>query len=138
MNIYLAGIIGGLVGGSAFGMMMMKMHKLPKIAKLWGGSSSGFGFFVHLVNSTIIGILYIAGLLVLGISGFEEFGAGLVFGLIYGFIWWILGPLILMPLWLKMPIRILSAKRIKETLPGGLIGHFVYGTLLGITVAILI
>lgn len=138
MNIYLAGIIGGLVGGSVFGMMMMKMHKLPKIAKLWGGSSSGLGFFVHLVNSVIIGILYVFGLSVLGISGFEEIGAGLAYGLIYGFIWWILGPLILMPLWLKMPIKILSVKRIKETLPGGLIGHFVYGVLLGLTVAVLI
>ena len=138
MNIYLAGIIGGLVGGSAFGMMMMKMHKLPKIAKLWGGSSSGLGFFVHLVNSVMIGILYIFGLSLSGISGFEEIGAGLAYGLMYGFIWWILGPLILMPLWLKMPMQILSIRGIKNALPGGLIGHFVYGALLGLTVAALI
>ena len=126
-----------MVVGSVFGMMMMKMHRLLRIAKLWGGNSIGLGFFVHLVNSVIIGILYIVGLTVLGISGFGEFGLGSVYGLIYGFIWWILGPLILMPLWLKMPMR-LSVKGIKETLPGGLIGHFIYGGLLGLTVAALI
>jgi len=45
MNIYLVGVIGGLVGGVVFGAMMGRMGVLPKVAKLWGGSSSGFGFF---------------------------------------------------------------------------------------------
>ena len=136
MNIYLAGIIGGLVGGVVFGAMMGKMGILPKIAKLWGGSSSGLGFFVHLVNSAIIGALYIFGVSVLGLTGVEVLGTGILYGLVYGAIWWILGGIIIMPVWLGMGFQ-LSGKAIKMKLPG-LVGHLVYGLLLGLTVVYLL
>lgn len=138
MNIYLAGIIGGLVGGVMFGMMMMKMNMLLDITKLARSNSTMIGFLLHMANSIAIGILYVFGLSILGISGFEQIGQGLIYGLAYGFIWWILGPLILMPLFLKMPVRILSLEKIKETLPASLMGHFVYGALLGLCVAFLV
>ena len=136
MNIYLAGIIGGLIGGVVFGAMMAKMGKLPKVAKLWGGSSNAFGFFVHLVNSAIIGALYIFGVSVLGLTGIEIPGIGILYGLIYGVIWWILGGVIIMPVWLGMGLQ-LSGEAIKKKLPG-LLGHLVYGLLLGLSVALLL
>jgi len=136
MNIYLVGIIGGLVGGVVFGVMMARMGNLPKIAKLWGGSSSAFGFFVHLVNSAIIGALYIFGVSALGLTGIEVPGTGILYGLIYGAIWWILGGVIIMPVWLGMSLQ-LSNEAIKKRLPG-LIGHLIYGLLLGLTVAFIL
>jgi len=116
MNIYWAGIIGGLFAGFIFGLMMWKMGKLPMIAKLWGGSTVGFGWLVHLVNSAVIGLLYVWLVPLLGIT------LGIWSGLIYGFVWWILGPWLIMPIWLKterkMPIK-------------GLLGHLIYGLVLG-------
>ena len=136
MSIYLAGVIGGLIGGIVFGAMMGKMGKLPMVAKLWGGSSNAFGFFVHLVNSAIIGVLYIVLVPALGLTGIETAGLGILYGLIYGIIWWILGGVIIMPVWLGMGFQ-LSSGAIKKKLMG-LVGHSIYGLLLGLSVALLL
>ena len=124
MNIYLAGIIGGLAGGVVFGMMMAKMKKLPMIAKLLGGSSAFGGFLVHLSISAIFGVIYVwAAPYFFDIS---STGEGAIAGLIFGFVWWILGANIIMPAWLK--IQAMWSKK-------GLMGHFIYGLILGLVVS---
>jgi len=124
MSIYLAGIIGGLVGGVVFGMMMAKMKMLPMVAKLLGGSSAGGGFFIHLTISAIFGLVYVwAAPYFFDIS---VVGQGIIAGLIFGFIWWILGANIIMPAWLK--IQAMWSKK-------GLMGHLIYGVLLGLVVS---
>jgi len=49
-----------------------------------------------------------------------------LFGLLYGAFWWVLGGLFLMPVWLGM-----KAFVIDETAWKSLVGHLIYGTLLG-------
>lgn len=133
MNLYLAGVLGGLVGGVVFGVMMGMMGMLSMVAKLWRGESAKFGMFVHLVNSAIIGLLYVLVLPWLGVAGLENLSSGALTGLVYGFGWWVLGPLLVMPVWLGMPPQ-LSFEGIKKALPS-LVGHAVYGVLLGLVVA---
>ncbi len=55
---------------------------------------------------------------------------GLGFGLLYGVIWWFLGPLILMPLLLGMG-TMLSPQGMQMALPS-LGGHLVFGGILGV------
>lgn len=120
MSIYLAGIIGGLAGGVVFGAMMAIMKMLPMIAKLFGSESAGAGFIAHLFFSAVIGLIYVLVVPAIGV------GFGLVSGLVYGLAWWILGANIIMPAWLKM--------KATWSMPS-LMGHLVYGLLLGLVVS---
>ncbi|EXF25766.1 membrane protein [Nesterenkonia sp. AN1] len=120
-----AGILGGLAGGLLFGALMAMMGMLPMIASLVGSSSAGVGFGVHLVISVVIAL----GLVVLLGHAFSSYGRGALIGLIYGALWWVLGPLLIMPLMMGMPVFVLDA-----TALWSLMGHLIYGLILGVVV----
>ena len=48
-------------------------------------------------------------------------------GLVYGAVWWVLGGLLIMPLWLGMP-----AFQIGEPQLWSLVGHLLYGMVTGL------
>ena len=121
----LAGVIGGLAGGVVFGMLMAMMGMLPMIASMASSSSAWVGFAMHLMISVVIGV----GLTVLfGNWLLTGYGRGVLVGLAYGAIWWVLGPLILMPLMLGMPLFTLDLTALVS-----LMGHLIYGAILGLT-----
>jgi len=99
---------------------------LPMVAMLLKSDSAIFGFFLHLIFSGIIGGIFG---LVFGHAALNK-GMGIVLGLLYGGIWWVLGPLIVMPMWLGMGIQ-LSVEGAAMALPS-LWGHLVYGFILGL------
>ncbi|SRR5688500_16901171 len=55
VNRGLAGIVGGLVGGVAFGILMQLTGMIPMVAMLVGSDSVPIGWLVHLVISAGIG-----------------------------------------------------------------------------------
>lgn len=121
----LAGVIGGLAGGAVFGMLMAMMGLLPMLAPIVGSSSPWVGFGMHLVISVMIGL----GLTVLvGNWLLTGYGRGVLIGLAYGAVWWVLGPLVMMPLMLGMPVFILDLTSLLS-----LMGHLIYGAILGLT-----
>ncbi len=121
----LAGVLGGLAGGIVFGMMMAMMGMLTMIASMVGSDSAWVGFAVHLMISIGIGL----GLTVLfGNRLLTGYGRGVVVGLVYGAIWWVLGPLIMMPLMLGMPMFTIDMAALLS-----LMGHLIYGAILGLT-----
>lgn len=126
-----SGTKAGVIAGVAFGALMGMMGMLPMVAKLLGGSSVLFGFVLNLVFSAIIGGLF--GLF-LGHMALEK-GKGILLGLVYGLVWWFLGPLIIMPVWLGMGLQ-LTAKGMTMALPS-LWGHLLYGFMLGLVYAML-
>ena len=115
------GILASVAGGLAFTMVMVKTGALPKVASLVGLSSPGAGFVVHMVISAIIGATY--GLLFRRES--YTYGAGLAWGLVYGLVWWFLGPLTLMPILLGAEVQ-WSLESALAAYPS-LIGHLAYG-----------
>ena len=123
------GVIGGLIGGAVFGVMMAKMGMLPMVGQLIGQPSVGAGFLVHMVNSVTLGVAFalLLGPLATGI------GRGLLQGLLYGGAWWLLGPLTLMPLFLGMGLGVNWNLTAASNMLPSLMGHLVYGALLGIT-----
>lgn len=121
-----AGVVAGIIAGVVFGAMMGMMGMLPMVAKLIVASSVLSGFILHLVFSTIIGAIF--GLF-LGHRALEK-GKGIILGLVYGFVWWILGSLVIMPVWLGMGLQ-LSAQGITMAIPS-LWGHLVFGFILGL------
>ncbi|GIW66498.1 MAG: hypothetical protein KatS3mg095_0396 [Candidatus Parcubacteria bacterium] len=125
-----SGILAGVIAGIVFGAMMGMMNMLPMVAKLFGSDNAVVGFIVHMFFSAIIGAIFG---FVLGHQALEK-GRGILLGLVYGFIWWFLGPLIIMPVWLGMGVQ-LSAAGMKMALPS-LWGHLVYGFILGLVYAL--
>ncbi|MDQ3081969.1 MAG: hypothetical protein M3R07_07120, partial [Gemmatimonadota bacterium] len=99
-----AGALAGLVGGVVFGMMMQMMSApapdggsmpmMAMVAKVVRSESLAVGWLYHLFNSAVIGALFAA---VLG-GRVHNSVSGLGLGAVWGFVWWILGGLILMPL----------------------------------------
>jgi len=115
------GALAGLVGGVAFGAGMSSLGMTTIIARLVGAESATAGLWAHLGFGAAIGAGY--GLL----FGRSEGSAGRALGqgLSYGFIWWILGPLTIMPLALHQGLPwSLSAAHDAFAL---LIGHILYG-----------
>lgn len=119
--------MSGLAGGAVFGMLMAMMGMLKMIAGMVGSSSPVVGFLIHMGISAIIGAGF-------GLA-FDRFatsrGKATIAGLLYGFIWWLLGPLTLMPLMMGMGLGSQwNATAVASTMPS-LMGHLVYGAILG-------
>ena len=132
------GIVAGLTGGIIFGIMMQmmtaptpeggQMPMMAMVAKVVRSDSVAIGWLYHLFNSAVIGGIF--GWL-LGTRS-HTFGAGLGWGAVYGFAWWIMGGLILMPLLLGMPpFTPLQMAPMRPVAMGSLVGHLIYGVVLG-------
>ncbi len=120
------GLISGLVGGLLFTVIMVQIGFLPTVATLVGSTSPLTGFIVHLLIANLIGMSY--GLLFQRQS--YDVGSALGWGLSYGFVWWLIGPLTLMPVLLGGPPQwTLSAAA--AAFPA-LVGHLAYGAGLGV------
>jgi hypothetical protein len=126
-----AGIIGGVVGGLAFGALMAMMGMLPMVASIVGSKSAVVGFLYHMFNSVVIGAMF--GLILGGLS--RTYGRGATFGLLYGVGWWVLGPMILMPLLLGMGSEGIASQfgaAFSAPMLMSLVGHLIYGLLTGL------
>jgi hypothetical protein len=121
---FLAGAAGGVAGGIVFGILMSMMGMLPVIASMVGSNSAVVGFGVHLMISVAIGL----GLTVLfGNRFLTSYGRGALVGLGYGAIWWVLGPLMIMPVMMGMPLFVMDLTALMS-----LMGHLIYGAILGL------
>jgi len=121
------GITGGLVGGVIFGIMMAVMGSLPMIGGMIGHSNAIAGFLVHLTISAGIGAGFGVVLGPLASSRRRSVAAGLF----YGAIWWILGPLTLMPLMMGMGLGVNWTAAAATAMLPSLMGHVIFGLVLG-------
>jgi hypothetical protein len=129
-----SGVVGGLAGGVVFGMMMGMMGVLPMIGKMVGHPSALAGFAVHMMISAGIG----ASFAVLFRRVVHTARSGLLAGMSYGGIWWVAGPLVLMPWMMGMGFGAnLNLAAARAALPS-LMGHLVYGVVLGLVDARLV
>lgn len=121
-----SGALAGIVGGVVFGMLMAMMGMLPMVGMLIGVGNAVVGFGVHLVNSAIIGAVF--GLFAYGIA--DKIGPVLGAGMVYGVIWWVLGALLIMPLWLSVtadPMMKDMVFVIEKDQWLSLLGHVIFG-----------
>jgi hypothetical protein len=123
----IAGIIGGIAGGIVFGIMMAAMGMMPMIASLVGSQSAVVGFVVHMIIASFIGATF--GLL---FGSRVSYASGPGWGALYGFVWWILGPLLIMPLMMGATEMLFA---INATTLMSLVGHLIYGAVAGLVYA---
>lgn len=124
-----AGLIGGLAGGIVFGMMMGMMGMFPTIAGLVGSGSAVVGVLVHIAISLFIGLTFG---LIFG-SRSQAYRSATGWGLLYGAVWWVLGPLTIMPTVLGMGLQFGAA--LSGAMLLSLVGHLVYGAVTGLVFA---
>jgi hypothetical protein len=133
-----AGVIAGILAGVVFGVMMQMMSAptpdggtmpmMAMVAMVVGSQSLVVGWLYHGLNSAVIGALFGA---FLGgrAHGYRE---GLGWGAAWGAFWWVLGGLVLMPVFLGMPpFAPLSMPPMRPVAMGSLMGHLIYGLVLG-------
>ncbi len=133
-----AGILAGLIAGVVFGIMMTVMHAptpdggsmpmMAMVAQVVKSQSLAVGWLYHLINSAVIGALFgwTLGSKIGGVGSTAGWGAG------YGFLSWILGGLILMPMFLGMPaFAPLQMPMMRPVAFASMMGHVIFGLLLG-------
>ena len=104
------------------------MPVIAMIGQIVGSPTVTAGWLYHLFNSAVIGAIFgwLLGTRVYG------YGSGFSWGAAYGFAWWILGGLILMPVMLGMPtFAPLMMPEMQMVAVGSLVGHLIYGLILG-------
>jgi len=121
----IAGALAGVVGGVVFGTLMAALMPpmMGMIGSLLGVPSLGWG--VHLLFSAIIGAIFGA---LVGDRA-SSWGPAIGVGTAYGVVWWILGPLLVMPVWLGMGPMVGHAFDGPNLM--SLMGHLIYGVVTG-------
>lgn len=119
-RLVVSGAIAGLAGGAVFGMMMAMLGMLPMVGMLVRQENAAIGFLVHMAISAFIGAVYG---LVVGRFAVSATSA-LIGGIVNGFVWWVLGALVLMPLMLGMSQMVFVIGQAQWM---SLLGHIIYG-----------
>lgn len=120
--------LAGIAGGVVFGLMMQIM--MPPMIGMIGSlvGAPALGWLVHLVISAIIGAGFGVVLLAIG-QRHLEWGPALALGTAYGALWWVLGPLLIMPTMMGMGPQFGNA--FSESSLMSLIGHLLFGVVTG-------
>ncbi len=125
------GGVAGIVGGWAFGKWMAQVNFFPLIAGLVDSDSVMVGMTLHFGIAVVIGASF--GMLFQ--RDVRGLGSSLGWGLAYGILWWFLGPLTLLPILRGSPPD--WSYQQGGALFGSLVGHVIYGLLLGLIYAAL-
>jgi hypothetical protein len=115
------GALAGLAGGAVSSPVMIATGVLPKIAGLDSPLSVFRALLLHLLVSAVIGMTF--GLLFRHES--SSIGLGVMWGWLFGVIWWYLGPMTFLPLLLTGEID-WRASAASALLPS-LMAHLIYG-----------
>jgi uncharacterized membrane protein YagU involved in acid resistance len=125
------GGLAGLVGGWAYGKWMARVHYFVIIAGLVNRDSYWVGAVIHYLIAIVIGASF--GLLFQ--RDLRGAGSSLGWGFAYGILWWFLGPLTLLSILRRRPIDWSYEHAAVQFAP--LVGHVIYGLLLGLIYAAL-
>lgn len=135
-NNWIAAGVAGLVAGIVFGLMAMAMmpDMMGMIGAMYGFEGSlAVGWIAHLFHSVIFGVIFAA---IVSLDQLREYAAnvayGGVLGLVYGIVVWVIAASIVMPIWLGMP------EMAPDFNPMSLVGHAVYGVILGAAYPLLV
>ena len=121
-----AGAAAGLLGGALFAVAMQEQGMTVEVTGLAGFESSGAELPAHLLLAVLGGAAFAA------IFRYqpESYATTIAFGVVFGLLLWILGPLTLRPL-LEGESPTWSATAASQAFPS-LVGHLMYGAVTGL------
>ena len=114
-----------MAGGVLFTAVLAAVGALPSVALLMGSRTAGAGLALNLLIAVVIGL----SCAVLFRRCAFDFVSGIGWGACYGFFWWVLGPLTLLPALTGATPR-WDPAAIAVNFPA-LVGHLAYGAALG-------
>lgn len=129
-----AGLLSGLFGGALMGVMLslsmtpVIQHAIPA---LWGLSGGVAGWFVHMTNAAILGVVFAAIATALPTYS-SSVGRSTALGAVYGVVLWVVLVVLVMPVWLDT-VGFADAPSLPNLDSMSLVGHLVYGVALGAT-----
>lgn len=126
------GAFSGLLGSWVFAWGIDRNAFYPIVAQLVGAESMMIGRTLHYVIGTVIGISF--GLLFQRDA--QRPGVGLLWGINYGLLWWVIGPLTLMPWLLGVRQPVVWSLNVAQNFVASLIAHLLYGALVGYFVGV--
>jgi hypothetical protein len=141
------GVLGGAIGAVAFGIVMWVLDPgvlAAAILALYGIEPAGFvGWTIHIAHGAVLGILFgllvtrplILGILRTDVETDALSRTGLVFrttaaGFVYGLTVWTVLPLLVLPAWIAA-VGASGAEALSSIAAGSLVGHLLFGTVLG-------
>ncbi len=129
-----SGVLSGLVAGVVMGIMLTAQmrpvieHAIPA---LWGLDGGAAGWTIHLINSAVFGVLFAAMVSLTGLrTPADSVGKSAVIGVGYGVLVWVVAAVVVMPIWLQA-VGFPQAPGVPNVSVGSLIGHIVFGLVLG-------
>src|ERR1043165_6494086 len=123
----LSGIMAGLMAGIVFGFILARMGVLSYAGRFFAMSEPLSAFIIHMIFSGIVGVIFA----IIFFHGCTNFFNTTLWGIVYGIIWWLIGPMVLCP-WMKgLPISWESGQTC-HAIPM-LFGHLIFGITLGVS-----
>lgn len=128
------GVVAGLAGGVVMGLMLT-MQMTPVITKaipaMYGVTGLAAGWVAHLLHSAVLGVAFAFLVDTAGWRGrAQEYVGGVGLGLGYGVVLWVVLAAVVMPIWLSA-VGFPGAPALPNFNPMSLVGHAVYGVVLG-------
>ena len=124
-----AGGFAGMLAGFVFGQWVSSGNYFPLLAGYGELNSRTATMLLHFAVALLIGATF--GILFQ--KDVRGYGSSMAWGLAYGIFWWFLGPLTLSPLAARLPLDWTADQG--TNLFGSLVGHILYGLMLGVTYA---
>jgi uncharacterized membrane protein YagU involved in acid resistance len=126
------GVLAGVAGGVVMGVMLtLQMTPVIEMAipAMYGLQGGLLGWVIHVSHGAVLGVVFagIAGALGYGDDAARSAGLGVAYGVV---IWVVLAALV-MPVWLSA-VGFPGAPPLPNFNPTSLVGHVVYGFVLGI------
>lgn len=124
-------VLAGVGAGIAMGLLIQfVMGIMPVIGALYGVESLAAGWIAHLLHSVAFALVFAAVVSRPPLSEYAESTASIAgLGLAYGVVLWLVAAAIVMPIW--MGLVGLPSPGVPNVNPQSLVGHLVYGALLG-------
>ncbi|PSP54666.1 histidine kinase [Halobacteriales archaeon QS_1_67_19] len=124
----LAGLAGGVVMGAMLTVQMTPVIEVA-IPSMYGLSGMAAGWVAHLFHSIVLGVVF-AGIAGAAPQYATSTGRSTALGIAYGVALWIVLAAIVMPIWLSA-VGSPASPRLPNFNPMSLVGHAVYGAVLG-------
>lgn len=142
-RLAIAGGVAGLGGGVGMGLVLQAMLPSVMVAEIPGlylTEGPVAGWTAHLFHAFVFGLLFAAVVRSLssldryvdgGRSMFGRLRTGARVGIAYSVVLWVVGASVVQPLWLGL-LGVPNPPPVPDFDPTNLVGHVVYGTVLGL------
>ncbi|WP_276280000.1 DUF6789 family protein [Halorussus caseinilyticus] len=124
----LAGLLAGIVMGA---MLTTQMGPVIRVAipSMYGLEGLAAGWVAHLFHSVVLGVAFAGLATAVGVG--ESTGRAAAFGVGYGVVLWVVLAAVVMPIWLSA-VGSPANPPLPNFDPESLVGHVVYGLVLGV------